>query len=275
VRELVARAAPETRTSAPADFAPAVLRVIAPAVEAVAPAVEPVVEPAPEPVAVPVPEAAEPAAPSLAAPPRRTWFVTPAVAQLGLPVQTPDVDTDRLCLLELLDDVAVTAPRALVGVQVLVGDGERATEVARAWAKACGADTACILELGDAPRPWAGQQSTQDVVQDLAREHGGVLVVVPSGDEQADAALAGRLVAEVGAGTVTAVVDARWDVARTTGWLAALAETGRTPARLAAYAIHDTPDPLGLLEHAVPVTWLDARPATVGAWASPCLDRWR
>jgi hypothetical protein len=37
--------------------------------------------------------------------------------------------------------------------------------------------------------------------------------------------------------------------------------------------VTETSVPLRLLELGHPVSWLDAAPATIGAWAAPCLER--
>jgi hypothetical protein len=288
VRDLIARAAPESRLDAVPDFAPAVPRVLdrsaVPALVDALTAREPEVESELEPEAdrqaeretqadleADVEAEAE-VRPSASKAP----LVTPAVARLGVPVDLYDVEADRVSLLSVLDDIAVAGPRRLVGVQVLVGDGAAVRELARAWARTTGADDSCLVDL----ESWQGPhrddpRDRRSELQRLAREHGGVLVVLPVDDSPSDATQAARQVAELGACTVTATVDARWTSSQVGQWLSSLSALGQPVGRLAAYEVHATADPLSLLEHGLPVTWLDARPATTGAWASSCLDRLR
>jgi hypothetical protein len=283
VRDLVARAAPEVRPAPLGDFRAVPVRVLDAATPSPdepkpepAPEPEPEVEPEVEPEAEPEPEVV-PSTPRKAVEgrPAQARLVTPAVARLGLPVERVTMDSDRLSLLEVLDEIAVRAPRRLVGVQVLVGDGDAVRRLAAAWARTTGADDACVLDVDALAADDEDPRGRVHQLHDLAREHGGVLVVLPAGDAPTAAAAAAAALTDLGPCTVTATVDARWTANTTSDWLAALADAGRPADRLAAYEIHETPDPLGLLEHELPVTWLDARPATIGAWASPCLDRWQ
>ena len=291
VRDLIARAAPETRSEPVPDFAPAVPRVLD---RSIVPGL--VDAPKPRPEAQVEPEAdvdIDPAAGAEAevetqveteveaeaevrGTASKARLVTPAVARLGLPVDLYDVEADRVSLLSVLDDIAVAAPRRLVGVQVLVGNGAAVRELAQAWARTTGADDSCLVDL----ESWVGPhrddpRDRRSELQGMAREHGGVLVVLPVDDSATDATQAAQQLAELGTCTVTATVDARWTTSQTAQWLTSLSTSGQPAGRLAAYEVHATADPLALLEHGLPVTWLDARPATTGAWASTCLDRLR
>jgi hypothetical protein len=100
-------------------------------------------------------------------------------------------------------------------------------------------------------------------------------VVLTTGTTRQEGRAAGRLAALLGSGPLTAVVDATRDAEATRTWLAALAEAGRAVDQLAAFDVTETPLPLRLLELGHPVGWLDAAPATLGAWAAPCLERLR
>lgn len=205
-------------------------------------------------------------APDLASstPPATTDAPSPAPAPASAPAPSPSSTTDpRLVLLDRLSSVAVEPPRALTGTQVVVGPREHALAVARAWAAQCGEDDAAILDV-----------EAGDTVSELRRPQGQARVVVVDSDGTVgDCRRAGRRIAALGADAVTAVVDARWDVATTSRSLDALRESGVRLTAVAAHAVADAADPLRLLELALPVTWLDARPATLGTWAAPCLDR--
>ncbi len=177
-------------------------------------------------------------------------------------------DDARLALLDTLAAAAVQPPRRLAGTQVVVGPAEQARAVARAWLEACGEDDAALVDVSAA----------RTLLSEASARH-DVIVVVETDGRTAQARRAGRVVAELRAlavtavTAVTAVVDARWDVATTRAWLAALAEQGQPADHLAAHGLDDAAQPLRLLDLGVQVTWLDARPATLGAWAAPCLDR--
>jgi len=336
VRDLVARAEPEQRTSSPVPFVPpapafsasvppvftgAVIHDLAPADvdEAVlelgpelAPelAPEPVREPlglllappvverpfaqtSPAPAASPAPSVpSAPAAPSDHAAPsaapaavsdggarqyvarhaRRPILVPQRVADLGLPVLDPPSAPDdaRIALLEVLADVAVSAPERLTGVQVVVGDGAQAAAVAQAWLAACAEGPEALVTVGA-----AGLDDDLMARVDVARTSGrGLLVVLPAHGTRAHTRRAAALLAELGECVVTAVVDARWDVESARDRVAALGERGASVEAVAAHGVDEVSRPLRLLDLGLPVTWLDARPATVGAWAAPCLDRW-
>jgi hypothetical protein len=101
------------------------------------------------------------------------------------------------------------------------------------------------------------------------------VVVLATGTTRQEGRAAGRLAALLGSGPLTAVVDATREAEATRSWLAAVAEAGRCVDDLAAYAVTETSVPLRLLELGHPVSWLDAAPATLGAWAAPCLERLR
>jgi hypothetical protein len=174
------------------------------------------------------------------------------------------VPDPRLVLLDTLARVAVSPPRELAGTHLVVGPKVRARALARAWLAECGEDAAALAE-----------GEVEDALA-VPAARGGRLVVVEAHAAVVDARRVGRRLAELAPGavaTVTALVDARWDVATSRAWLAALSARGAQVDHLAPYAVDDAADPLRLLELGVPVTWLDARPATLGAWAGPCLDR--
>ncbi len=233
----------------------------------------------PEAPAAPV---AAPAAPSMterqyiAKHSGRPVVVSQSVADLGLPVRElqPEHPADpRVALLDVLSDLAVAVPRRLRGVQVVVGDGTAARRLAASWAAVCGEDGDVVLDSA------AEGSETQDELAARIREalarHGGVLVVLDAGTTRAQARRAARRFAALDADDVTAVVDARWDPATTREWLAALGAQGRGVDHVAAHGVDESPTPLRLLELGIQVTWLDDQPATIGAWAAPCLDRWR
>jgi hypothetical protein len=255
VRDLIARAHPGTEPAAGA-FVPMRDTLQAPPVGA-------------------TPVADRPAAisPTRAAGPRpvsaRPILVTPAVAALGLQIRQPlgGPDVDRLSLLSLLDSVAVRPPQRLTGVQVVVGSVVAVRSLAIAWISTVGAPPSAVLRLTRDLRP-------VDVLKATVGD-AGVIVTVPVPDPPEQVALAVTKLDGFGDATVTAVVDARSDVATRQAWLDALAAAGRPADALAGVGIHETADPLGLLEHGLPVTWLDDRPATIGTWAGPCLDRWQ
>lgn len=190
----------------------------------------------------------------------------PVAEPVAVPVVEPAAGTDpRLVLLDTLTAVAVAPPRRLAGTQVVVGPKVRARIVAKAWVTECGEDSAALVETADVEDVLGGPPPSR-----------GRVVVVDAGSTVADARRVGRRLAEVGPDAVTAVtavVDARWDVTTSRAWLAALAENGVRVDHVAAHSVDDAAQPLRLLDLGVPVTWLDARPATLGAWAGPCLDR--
>jgi len=105
--------------------------------------------------------------------------------------------------------------------------------------------------------------------------HGAAVVVLATGSSRQDGRAAGRLAALLGSGPLTAVVDATRDAEATRCWVEAVAEAGRRVDDLAAFDVTMTSAPLRLLELGRPVSWLDAVPATLGAWAAPCLERLR
>ncbi|MGN6299511.1 MAG: hypothetical protein ACTHN8_00275 [Angustibacter sp.] len=181
----------------------------------------------------------------------------PAPAAAAVPADDP-----RLALLDRLAQVAVTPPRALVGTHVVVGPQEPAVAVARAWLAECGEDDSALVGAGGVPA----------VDGRLVAAGRPSLVVLTTDGTTAGARGVARQLAAVGAGSVTAVVDARWDVTTTRRHLDVLRESGARLDALAAHGVRDCADPLSLLALDVPVTWLDARPATLGTWAAPCLD---
>jgi hypothetical protein len=239
----------------------------------------PVVVAAPAPVAAPVP--APVPAPAVAEAGQRQYVARHArrpivvpqrVADLGLPVvdapSTPD--DGRLALLEVLADVAVSAPERLDGVHVVVGDAVHAGQVAQAWLASCAEGPESLVTVG-AEGVDAALLARLDAVRASGR---GLLVVLPAQGTRAHVRRAATLLAELGECRVTAVVDARWDVEGGREWVAALGERGARVEAVAAHGVDEVSRPLRLLDLGLPVTWLDARPATVGAWAAPCLDRW-
>jgi hypothetical protein len=168
----------------------------------------------------------------------------------------------RLELLDRLSTVAVVPPTALTGTQVVVGPWEAAMAVARAWVAQCGEGDDAIVDAG-----------TESAGAASARPQGGCVMVVASDGTSAGSRRAGRRLADLGADAVTAVIDARWDIANTVRRLDALRAEGVRVDAVAAHGVADVADPLRLLDLPLPVTWLDARPATLGTWAAPCLDR--
>ncbi|WP_460460845.1 hypothetical protein [Angustibacter peucedani] len=256
-----------------APHAPSVLEALA---AMTAPVVEPaplLASPAPSVAAVEVVEAVVPERQYVARHASRPMIVPEAVAALGLPVRelapTPEADP-RTALLDVLADLAVPAPGALRGVQVVVGDAADAYQLAHAWAAAIGEDGDVVLTERSDEAP----EELADRARAAVQPDGGVLVVVDAGTTRASARGAGRRVGALGATAVTGVVDARWDPAITRERVAALGGHGRGVDHVAAQGVLESPTPLRLLEIGVQVTWLDGQPATLGAWAAPCLDRW-
>lgn len=208
---------------------------------------------------------------------------SPLVA-LGMPAPQAD---PRIALLDVLSGVAVAAPRSLRGVHVVVGDEVATHQLAATWLRHCAADESAVLRVAPAG---AGEGDGLDAVRaGLASAldlDGGALVVVDAGPSRARARRAARQVEALGAlldatgmsaagvtVTVTAVLDARWDVETTRDWLDALTCQGTVLTDLGAHGVSESAVPLRLLSHGLRVSWLDAAPATLGAWAGPCLDR--
>jgi hypothetical protein len=221
------------------------------------------VEPAFVPATVRVERPPAPAAP--APTPAPAFVAAPAAAgapaSAAGPVTTHATDP-RLVLLDRLSEVAVAPPTELRGTQVVVGPWDAAMAVARAWVAQCGEGDDAIIDAGP---------DTTAVAS--TRPHGGCVVVVATDGTCAGSRRAGRRLAALAAATVTALVDARWDVAASARNLDALRAGGVPVDAVAAHDVADAADPLRLLDLALPVTWLDARPATLGTWAAPCLDR--
>jgi hypothetical protein len=177
-------------------------------------------------------------------------------------------------LLDLLSDVAVPAPTDLRGTAVLVGPVGPARAVARRLLAETGLPRQCLLvvDLDD------DELLVADVLADAAdrcARHGAAVVVLATGSARQEGRAAGRVAALLGSGSLTAVVDATRDAEATRAWLGALGDAGRRVDDLAAFDVTGTSVPLRLLELGHPVFWLDAAPATLGAWAAPCLERLR
>lgn len=277
VRDLVARAAPETRTST-TDFAASVAPTVTPSDAArIIDLDKPLHAASATPVSPPTTPPTQPCV-DRPTPPPTGQPVPQLLLNLGLPVagvQSQVPKDHRTSLLDALAEIAVDVPTRAHGVQVVVGPTGASQQVIDAWLLLSGANSTAVLDLSDAAEP-ATQDNPREFAERLERlesQRGGVLVVVPAGDTRSQARTAGRRIADFRTNAVTAVVDARWDGAVVRAWLAALAEGGGPATHLAAHGINESPTPLRLLEHGLPVTWLDARPATLGVWAGPCLDR--
>jgi hypothetical protein len=98
-------------------------------------------------------------------------------------------------------------------------------------------------------------------------------VVIQTPATRAAARRTGRLIAGLGLGTVIAAVDATRESTATKEWLAELGAAGRCVDQLAAFEVAESTAPLSLLALGPDVGWLDGRPASLGTWAAPCLDR--
>ena len=264
-------------------FAAALPRVLS---EAFAP---PVQSP---PVAAAVPSASVPSAASTAGGgrgarvPRGTSAAGPlpaSVLALGLPAPEGD---PRIALLDVLTGVAVAAPTELTGVHVVVGDAAAVRALAASGLRHTAADDESLLPV-PSPAPGAGDglDALRAGLPDALAYDGGAVVLVEAGPSRSQARRAARQVAAVlhaVAGlpqspgtTVTAVVDARWDVETTREWLDALGSDGAALTDLGVHGVSESAVPLRLLGHGLQVSWLDGAPATLGAWAGPCLDRMR
>jgi hypothetical protein len=199
--------------------------------------------------------------------------VTGALAALGLPAaampQHPVADV-RAALLDVLAQLPAPALGRLWGTTVVVGPADLAHRTA-----------ATVLEhTGGAGSPALVATSDSPSAADLAvrasafcSTDGAAVVVIETPATRAAARRAGRLVAGLGLGTVIAAVDATRDVTATGEWLAELGGAGRHVDQLAAFDVAESPSPLALLGLGPQVGWVDGRPASIGTWAAPCLDR--
>ncbi|GAB3692382.1 hypothetical protein [Angustibacter aerolatus] len=178
-------------------------------------------------------------------------------------------------LLSVLHRVAAEAPTRLEGTTVVVGDVTEGRKIADQLLALTGAHPRCVLTVDDLDDVDA--DALLVAVRGVLLDHGAAVVLVPAAATRAAARSAGRLVATFaalpGVRTLLAGVVAHRDAGVTAEWLTALQAPGCVVSRLAAHGVEESTAPLRLLGLGTQVAWVDARPATVGAWAAPCLDR--
>jgi hypothetical protein len=196
-----------------------------------------------------------------------------ALLQLGLPADRlpAHLSSDaRAALLDVLEQLPAPAQGRLWGTTVVVGPAELAARAVDALVDHTGgAGTGPLTSDSCAP-------SSADLAvraSALCATHGAAVVVIQTPATRAAARRAGRLIAGLGLGTVIAAVDATRDTAATKEWLAELGAAGRCVDQLAAFDVAESTTPLSLLALGPDVGWLDGRPASLGTWAAPCLDR--
>jgi hypothetical protein len=193
--------------------------------------------------------------------------------RLGMtPEQLPSrpVADPRTALLDVLAQLPAPPLGRLWGTTVVVGPADLAHRTAQALVEHTGGTgSPALVVTSDAP-------SSADLAvraSALCSSDGAAVVVIETPTTRAAARRAGRLLAGVGLGTVVAAIDATRDVAATSEWLAELGGAGRHVDQLAAFDVAESPAPLSSLRLGPAVAWVDGRPATVGTWAAPCLDR--
>jgi len=211
--------------------------------------------------------APEPTAPTSEGP------ATTALRRLGLPADRvprhPAADP-RTALLDVLAALPAAPNGRLWGTTVVVGPASLAHRVVESIVEHTGGSgVEPLVTTSSAP-------SAADIAVRASAScatHGAAIVVIETPATRAGARRAGKLVAGLGLGSVVAAVDATRDVTATSEWLAELAGAGRLVDQLAASDVAESPTPLALLGLGPQVGWVDGRPATVGSWAAPCLDR--
>ncbi|HET8615668.1 MAG TPA: hypothetical protein VFL94_09105 [Actinomycetales bacterium] len=196
-----------------------------------------------------------------------------ALEGLGLPgdrVPARPATDPRTAVLDVLAQLPVAPSGRLWGTTVVVGPPDLARRAVEAIAEHTGGTGAEPLVAT------SGSPSSADLAvraSALCTTHGAAVVVIETPATRAAARRAGKLVAGLGLGTVVAAVDATRDVDATREWLAELGAAGRHVDQVAAFDVAESPRPLALLGLGPQVAWVDGRPATVGTWAAPCLDR--
>ncbi len=204
-----------------------------------------------------------------------------ALRELGVPasllVRSPLSADPRLALLQVLEHAAAPAPQALRGVVAVVGPADAAGAVAAAVVRRCALDAGALLGAAEVagatvacPDP-VGALDT--LVRGRLRAHGTVVVVLEADGSRAGAARASSTCRAIGAGRTVAVLDATRSLAVLRQWVQAFEAEGGALDEVAAFDLAEQPQPAAVLGLHRPVTWLDAVPATVGAWARLCLDR--
>lgn len=206
-----------------------------------------------------------------------------ALVALGMPAPQAD---PRIALLDVLTGVAVRAPHSLSGVHLVVGDPVAAQGLAATWLRLCAVEESTSIHLTPTGAHGDGLDALREHLPAALDGDGGALVLIDAGPSRAQARRAARQVqavcAELAASgmsdagvtvTVTALLDARWDLETAREWLARLGGEGHPITDLAAHGVCESAVPLRLLGHGLRVSWLDGAPATLGAWAGPCLDR--
>jgi len=183
----------------------------------------------------------------------------------------------RLALLEVLEREAAPLPRQLAGVLAVVGPAHAAGAVAAAVVRRLGVDAAALLganEVAAATVACPDPVGTLDcLVRGRLRTHVAVVVVVECDGSRSAAMRASSTCRAIDAGRTLAVLDATRSLSVLRQWVQAFESDGTPLDEVAAYDLGEHPRPAGMLGLHRPVTWLDARPATVGAWAQLCLDR--
>ena len=252
-------------------LAPLLARQGSPAANTVATA------PAPPPPTVPAQVAVAVAAP----PGRPPRAVESALRAVGLPPSalgreplSPDA---RLALIEVLEREATPAPEQVCGVVAVVGAAKPAGAVARAIMRHAVLPSGALVTAAKVARaavPCEDPVGAMDaLVRSRLRAHAVAVVVVEADSSRAGAERAGRACAAIDASTLVAVVDATRSTPVLRQWLQAVEAAGCRVDQVAAYNVAEHPEPASVLALHRPVTWLDATVATVGAWASVCLER--
>jgi hypothetical protein len=196
-----------------------------------------------------------------------------ALRLLGLPADrlpTHLSSDPRAALLDVLEQLPTPAPARMWGTTVVVGPAELAARTVDALADHTGGAGSGPL-VSDSGAPSSADLAIR--ASALCATYGAAVVVIQTPATRAAARRTGRLIAGLGLGTVIAAVEATRESAATKEWLAELGAAGRCVDQLAAFEVAESTAPLSLLALGPDVGWLDGRPASLGTWAAPCLDR--
>ena len=221
------------------------------------------------------------AAPTVASSGRPLGAVYFALHAVGLPpsalCREPLPPDARLALIEVLEREATPAPERVCGVLAVVGTATSAGAVARLIARRAGVPAGALVTAADVADVSVAcddpDGALDAVVRRTLRTHSVAVVVVEADGSRADAERAGSTCAVIDATTVVVAVDATRSIPVLRQWLTAVEMAGCRVDQVAAYDVAEHPEPASLLALHRPVTWLDGSVATVGAWASICLDR--